>query len=91
MAKDTGQLTFTTMGGESVKVPVRGKHYVKPSGYMYHPGTGPEGETCGSCKHDVRFRRYHKCGLARRVWTHGRGSDILARSPACKYWERSEE
>lgn len=81
------QLTFTTIGGEVVSAPERGKHYIQPRGYAYHPGTGPEGETCGSCKHDVPGRRWHKCGLR----TGGRGSDILARSPACKYWERPEQ
>ena len=84
------QLTFTTLGGETVAVPVRGKHYVQPRGYAYMPGTGPANETCGSCKHIVRKRQsktWLKCALAERKWTHGRGSDILARSPACKFWE----
>jgi hypothetical protein len=84
------QLTFTTIGGEVVTARQRGKHYVQPRGYFYHPGTGPEGETCGSCKHISPGRRWHKCGLNRARWTHGRGSDILARSPACKYWEIGE-
>lgn len=60
-------------------------------GYAWPPGTGPEGETCKSCKHYVRSE-YHrkvwlKCGLMRAVWTHGPGSDIRAKSPACKKWE----
>lgn len=84
----TKQLTFTTLGGEVVTAQQRGKHYVQPRGYVYHPGTGPEGETCGSCQHISRFRRWHKCDLNKARWTGGRGSDILARSPACKYWER---
>lgn len=68
----------------------RGKHYVEPRGYAYMPGTGPEGETCGTCKHHAPLqmaKRYHKCRLAQHKWTHGRGSDILVRSPACKHWE----
>ena len=83
------QLTFTTMGGETVTVRKRGKHYVQPRGYAYHPGTGPKGETCASCRFDRRYRRWHKCGheFAVRKHTGGRGSDILARAPACKYWE----
>lgn len=89
MSKDSGQLTFTTMGGETVTVPKRGKHYVQPRGYFYHPGTGPADETCGSCKH-ICGRRYKKCVLNRARWTHGRGSDILAGSPACKYWEKAD-
>lgn len=87
--KDSGQLTFQTMGGATVIVPVRGKHYIEPRGYAFHPGTGPAGETCGSCKHDQRHRKWHKCALNTRR-TGGRGTDILARSPACKYWENGE-
>lgn len=81
------QLTFTTLGGEVVAVQQRGKHYVQPRGYFYHPGTGPEGETCGTCKHIVGFRRWNKCNLNRARWTGGRGSDILVRAAACRYWE----
>lgn len=68
----------------------RGKHYVQPRGYAHPPGTGPEGETCGTCKHMARnkwSKVYLKCDLARHLWTHGPGSDIRARSPACKAWE----
>lgn len=86
---DSGQLTFTTMGGDTVTVKVRGKHYVQQRGYAHFPGTGPEGETCGSCKHIARFRKYRKCSLARAVWTGGPGSDILARAAACSKWERA--
>lgn len=67
-----------------------GKHYTRPMGYRAMPGTGPVGETCGSCAHlaKVRMSRsYPKCGLMRPVWTHGRGTDVLVRSPACSVWE----
>lgn len=54
-------------------------------------GKGPAGETCGSCAHLVRLpyhtRIYLKCGLMRHYWTHGAGTDIRARWPACEYWE----
>lgn len=87
--KDSGQLTFKTMGGETVTVPVRGKHYIEPRGYAHHPGTGPRGETCGSCWFAEKHRRWHKCGHlnARHKQTGGRGSDILVSAPACMYWE----
>lgn len=65
----------------------RSRHYVMQRGYAHSPGTGPEGETCGSCKHCFRTRRFRKCKLREAAWTHGPGSDILARSSACKYWE----
>lgn len=90
MPKDSGQLTFQTMGGDTVIVPVRGKHYVRPNGYGHVPGGGPAGETCGSCRHHVILRyskNYHKCELARGKWTGGRGSDILVKSPACQKWQ----
>ena len=62
----------------------------KPSGYAWSPGTGPEGETCKTCKHIYRRRMgrvYLKCGLARQNWTRGGATDILASSPACRKWE----
>lgn len=60
----------------------------KPNGYAGTPGGGPVGETCRSCRHIVRrefAKTYLKCGLA--AHTGGRGTDILARSPACALWE----
>lgn len=80
----------------SDKPPKRGKHYTQPKGYAGKPGTGPEGETCGSCKHCDRQtnysgnKRWIKCELARAKWTGGRGSDILARAPACDKWQPQE-
>lgn len=82
----TGQLTFTTMGGDTMTVKKRSKHYVQQRGYAAPPGTGPAGETCGSCEHIVRGRKYRKCELIRAKWTHGPGTDILARAPACSKW-----
>lgn len=60
----------------------------KQRGYARPPGTGPAGETCGSCKWACRFGRYAKCGVMQPVWTGGPGTDILLRSPACEKWER---
>jgi len=63
-------------------------------GYAAHPGTGPEGETCGTC---LSFRRiqyhdktYFKCDLLREIWTHGPGTDVKFRSPACRLWKEEE-
>jgi len=64
--------------------------YGKPAGYAAMPGTGPPGETCGSCRFRVyktMAKRYQKCALMRRHWTGGSGTDIKARSPACREWE----
>lgn len=65
----------------------------KKKGYAARPGSGPEGERCNTCKHywvssNGRFR---KCELIRRHWTNSYGTDILAKSPACKFWERQSE
>lgn len=59
-------------------------------GYAAPPGTGPDGETCGSCAHIASkpmAKTYHKCGLMKRAWTGGSGSDVLVKSPACRLWE----
>ena len=61
--------------------------------YAARPGTGPEGETCKTCKHIAyRFlaRTYIKCGLMQGKWTGGGGTDIKARAPACSRWEKPE-
>lgn len=92
---DTGQLTFKTMGGETVTVKKRGKHHVEPRGGADRPGTGPKGQTCGSCNHLVatgrsRRKTYYKCALTRGCWTHGPRTDIRVRWDACSKWEKRE-
>jgi hypothetical protein len=57
------------------------------NGYADHPGTGPEGETCGTCAHRVRVRKaktYQKCDLVN--WTNGKATDIKVATPACSKW-----
>lgn len=88
--KDSGQLTFQTMGGDTVVMPTRSKRYIKQRGYAAPPGTGPAGETCGSCEHIARGRKYRKCDLNRACWTHGPKTDILARAAACRLWEKAK-
>jgi hypothetical protein len=73
----------------------RAKANASLKGYAAPPGTGPEGETCRTCKHYTHKggshqcspKRYPACGLMERFWTHGPGTDIKAKSPACKFWE----
>lgn len=60
------------------------------------PGTGPDGETCGTCDHHTwrrhGRRRYYKCGHPRaRKATAGPGTDIRLKDLACSYWMRSKE
>jgi len=62
-----------------------------PRGHAWTPGSGPQGETCGSCMHLFRNRMsktYLKCNLNKANWTGGGASDIRARDAACKKWER---
>lgn len=67
-----------------------GRKPTQPRGYAAPPGTGPEGETCKSCKHIYRnemSKTYLKCGLMRAHWTGGAATDIKASWPACSRWE----
>lgn len=71
-----------------VSLPIKG-------GYAKQPGSGPVGETCGSCEHYTHAyvrsgRHFRKCGLMEAHWTHGPGSDIKMKSPACSMWEQEQ-
>ena len=80
-----GQLT---LGGDvdtfvKLQKPYRGL-------YAAQPGTGPVGETCGSCRHKRRMsmaNTWHKCELVQFGWTGGEATDIRLRTPACSKWE----
>lgn len=55
-------------------------------------GSGPAGESCGSCRHAVPThsgsgKRFYKCALVRAYWTRGDGSDIKLRWSACRSWQ----
>lgn len=73
-------------------VGVTGKRQpTKRKGYAAPPGSGPEGETCRSCRHYARVSHakvYLKCALMYPHWTNGQGTDILGKSPACRLWEK---
>lgn len=63
---------------------------VRVRGHASVPGSGPKGETCGSCDH-VRSRSgsartYTKCALTQSKWTGGAGSDVRRKDPACIKW-----
>lgn len=62
----------------------------KKRGHAAATGTGPEGETCGSCGNLARVeyaKTYLKCGLMRAYWTGGEGTDVRARDSACRNWK----
>ena len=71
----------------------RKRKTTKPNGYAFRPGTGPAGETCGSCAHLCARtggnKAYWKCGLLKAVWTCGPGTDIRCKSPACRKWQEA--
>ena len=63
----------------------------KQHGHAAIPGTGPAGETCGSCKNLHRNQvasTYLKCWLMRSRWTGGYATDVRAKDAACKQWEK---
>lgn len=67
----------------------------RPLAYPAAPGTGPDDQTCGSCKHCWSTRsgsggpkRYYKCGLM--SMSRSANTDIALRSEACSYWERDD-
>lgn len=59
--------------------------------YPALPGTGPAGKCCRDCANfshaEGTSRRHLKCELMRPAWTHGYGTDIKSRSPACAKFE----
>jgi len=60
-------------------------------GYARRPGTGPEGQTCGTCANVVcksYSRNYYKCGLVKT--TGGPATDIRLSSPACELWKKKD-
>ena len=62
-------------------------------GHAWKPGTGPAGETCGSCAnlaHRRMSKIYLKCALMSATWTGGGATDVKARDAACDKWARKE-
>lgn len=88
---DTRPQQLAVFGGAE-PAPVNRRALIQPkaAGYAARPGTGPEGETCGSCGRCrfklVRGRRVYKCGAMAGSWTRTRESDVCKRSPACSQW-----
>jgi hypothetical protein len=60
-------------------------------GFAAQPGSGPKGETCGTCAYrwllELGYRSVSKCKLTRL--TKSKHSDVSKRSPACVRWERA--
>lgn len=77
---------------EPVAPGVKTRRKTVPKGYAAPPGSGPDGETCRSCRHYAHkgggAKSYPACGLMASSWTNGPGTDIKAKSPACRRWEK---
>lgn len=61
-----------------------------PRGFAAPPGTGPEGETCGSCTHIRRTESasgkvFPKCALRQSDWSCTARTDIRVRAAACRH------
>ena len=61
-------------------------------GHYALPGSGPAGETCGSCVllEMVAYaggKRHPKCLKRRASWTRNNQTDIARNDPACHGWE----
>lgn len=73
--------------GDSVKK----KHNDKPRGSAAPIGSGPQGETCKTCKHSYCRKMagtYWKCDLVKA--THGTSTDIRLKWAACSRFEKKE-
>lgn len=70
----------------------RNRKYSRPRGHAAPPGSGPEGETCKTCKHCTVYkgnsRNFTKCDLVKK--TNGPATDIRQRDPACSRWEKED-
>jgi hypothetical protein len=84
-----GDIFGTTRGGDPIVKPAARRDET-PRGYAALPGTGPAGESCKTCRFAysrLATRRYWKCGHAAAPRaTHGYGTDIRLKSPACRFW-----
>jgi len=78
-------------GGDVERPRQYGKRFAgAPHGHAAPPGSGPPGETCGTCA-NCRIRRIHehnvyKCAITESHWTKDRETDVLKSSPACARW-----
>lgn len=87
------------LGGKAVpgsrlrRIRRTGKAPVAREGWADKPGTGPAGETCGSCTYCEAFhyrKRYYKCAAREGDhWKGGRATDIRPLDPACSKWAPS--
>jgi hypothetical protein len=72
------------VGSVKVRHPVDRAH-------PYPPGSGPRGQSCGTCaklsSRKFNKKTYFKCHVLMRFWTGGKGTDVRKKDPACLSWE----
>ena len=77
---------------ESKVIERKGKRKTLPKGNAAPIGSGPDCETCGSCKYAYRSgsprKVYYKCRLVQP--TIGIGTDIRLKWAACSRWEKGD-
>ena len=82
---------MTTVQLPLIELPETTKMRILKRGHAGHPGRGPAGEYCRTCRHLTHpdyYPRYLKCGLTQPNWTRGAASDVHAKDPACECWEQ---
>lgn len=71
----------------------KGKRKTMPNGNAAPRGSGPAGETCGTCRHAYNSgsssKSYYKCQLVKP--TRGIGTDIRLKWAACNRWGKADE
>jgi len=92
VSSDEGKVA-DLFGGPDTAPPPKRSPNARVVGYGAPPGTGPAGQTCGTCgncwrKNTGGRRTYLKC-LVGHV-SSSKASDIKARSPACHKWKADE-
>ena len=74
----------------AARIARNGRSTPVPRGHAAPIGTGPTGESCGTCARLWRgagAQAYLKCALMREIWTRGGATDVRARDAACRRWE----
>ena len=80
------QMPLMVLPESAVKYALRNR---KIKGHAAAPGSGPDGERCGTCAHIVvkeMARDYWKCALSKARWTGGAATDVRKRDAACAKW-----
>lgn len=83
--------TTSLFGWDQPMRPTKAKRG-QPKGNPSPIGSGPAGETCGSCLNACyveHAKRYWKCRLVKH--TAGPGTDIRLKWAACSQWQKKEE